>query len=1318
MTQDLTKGANAPIAIRRAELVLTWSGAADVDAAALLCTATGRVRSDDDFIFYNQPTHASRAVWVGTASARRKTLRFDLDAVEAAIQKVVVVASVDGSNFGSVTDVVVELRDPQAETALMRFQVPPASVETAMILGEVYLRDGQWKFRAVGQGYANGLGGVATDYGISVADEPAEVQQATVTSPPQSFPVAPAPAQAINYSRERRPASTPGRRAAPLSSGTNNHNGSEGVAPQSDTAADAPAHTAVSPTARPRPDRTSAAIPALQASASQLAPLAREWQHAVDEVVAAAKRIVEDFQASHADLTQWLQVLQTRRSELDRAFQDRYGQSTYGSGGAVMGHEAWDHAAHALVTRLRTESEPWTDKRRRELRIELEQQTRALLGAYEPMVREFSLTAWRAMRKQGVDQANTIVSDVARRAANVTEPPPPVGLRSQPVDPQKPDQTGPGPLNFYLGHVVSDWLTFSTTAHGNYESAAERIRLPSIRIPVVVDLDQVGALVVDQRRCVEGAVLNLLSALPANQFLIRIFDPEHGGDSAKFLYGLGDSADRIIGDRVKTSDRELSDLLQSTEEHITFVTQRFLQGEHKSLTAYNKAAGEVAEPYQLLVLYDFPSGFSRAGHLDEDQIDRLNKIVRNGPRTGVFTILVSAGSAVPKTTDQLPRFQAANELNAGTLASINTGDAGVRINTSVAAPPTTGTTGTVGAGTLSWRFEPAAPPSDAVVSSLLDTVKRNLHNASDVQVTPAKVAQLADQTQQTAATTLGERFTPTVAHPGRPETWWRATSAKAVVAHFGRIGARQVADLVLDSEVNTYGALVGGRPGSGKSVLIHAVIMSIAMEYAPSEIELFLIDFKEGVEFKQYADIGLPHARVIAIESERDFGLSVLQRAAAEIKTRGELFRGVGQGAANIEQFRARANQPLKRLVLIVDEFQQLFVRDDKIAAQSAEIIELILRQGRAFGIHLVLASQSLAGMAALGKHVLGLIPTRIALQSNEADSRMILGEENGDAQTLVRAGEGILNRKGGRKDANERFQAAFWDSDDRGAVLREVVERANAEGYPHATTVFAGHRAAEVTEVDAAVLVPAPERGSAAVAIPVGLPLTLDPVPLFARLRRESGGNLLIVDEHATGMLSIAVASLVRQGVNVDLLDFVGEDELWSDLAAQLEAEGVSVHGRGGMRSVLSDLAALVDERHELNDYRSPAHVLVVASMGRARDFDPNAFDDDDPVNMLARILRDGPEVGVHVISWFDRAAGINKRLSSQLVSEFGQRLVAQLSRDESGSLVDSDSAASLKPGQGLLADVDRATEHKVRTFASPPRGWLAALPSAVGPG
>lgn len=1036
--------------------------------------------------------------------------------------------------------------------------------------------------------------------------------------------------------------------------------------------------------------------------------IVEQWRNNASHVGNAATEIATQFIGAHSDLGRTLADLEAAKQAIHRAYTDRFGDSVHGYGGNAVRPQQWLAGAASVVGKLQSAPVPWTDKGRRQLRQELTQECNTVLGGYDATVREFCVAAWREMCSTGTAHAAAIHDRYLRTATPSTFPPAPVGPYRGPIDPSAQQKVGPGPLNIYLGEAIAGALTFSSTSHGNYESASHSAALPEISIPIVVDLDVVGAFVVNDRRCIERPILNLLTALPANQLVLRVFDPEHGGNSAKFLFGLGDSADRIIGDRVKTSDRELSELLQSTEEHITFVTQRFLQGEHKSLTEYNRAAGEVAEPYRLLVLYDFPSGFARGGHRDEDQLDRLNKIIRNGPRTGVFTILVSTEPAsISNVTGQLPWFLAGSPIDDRTIDAMSGWASGVPLPRVTPAPRGVGTTAQVAAGTLTWLFAPATPPSASIASSQLDAVKRNLHSAEDVKVTPQRVAELADQAQRSSAATLGERFAASTAHPDSPETWWRGSSQRAVTAHFGRVGARQVADLIVDSEVDTYGALIGGRPGSGKSVLIHAVIMSIAMEYSPDEVELYLIDFKEGVEFKQYADIGLPHARVIAIESERDFGLSVLQRARDEIKRRGELFRQAGE--AKLDNYRARTGRPMKRMILIIDEFQQLFYRDDKIAAESAEILELILRQGRAFGVHVLLASQSLAGLASLGKHVLGLIPTRIALQSNESDSRLILGDENADAQTLMRAGEGILNRKGGLKDANERFQAAFWDVDERGHVLEALTHRAAADRLDYVTTVFAGHRPAEVESVARSALMPA-ESDSTGLGVPVGLPLTLDPNPLFARLRRDAGSNMLIVDEAGHGMLAVALAGVATQGATIDLLDFVGDDDEWTAIAGVLESSpGITIHRRRGLKTALGDLLSVIDERHSLSDYKAAPRVLAIAAMGRARDIDPNdSYDDDAASNQLGKILRDGPEVGVHVVVWFDRPAGIGKRLDNQQLGEFGFRLVGQLSRDDASMLTDTENAAALKPGQGILADVDRTTESKVRKFAVPSVEWL----------
>ncbi|GGR62926.1 hypothetical protein GCM10010220_12430 [Streptomyces parvulus] len=185
-------------------------GVPDADASALLLVG-GKVRSDADFVFYNQPAHSSGAArHEGKRDAGGRvtdSLYVDLARVEPAIETVILAASSDGGSFGRVPDLYVEVRDAARDTVVARFDNPGATVETAFVLGEFYRRQGAWKFRAVGQGYDSGLEGLATDYGISV-DEP---QQAPPSAPPAPAVTTPPPPPAAPPA----PPVTPPAAAAP-----------------------------------------------------------------------------------------------------------------------------------------------------------------------------------------------------------------------------------------------------------------------------------------------------------------------------------------------------------------------------------------------------------------------------------------------------------------------------------------------------------------------------------------------------------------------------------------------------------------------------------------------------------------------------------------------------------------------------------------------------------------------------------------------------------------------------------------------------------------------------------------------------------------------------------------------------------------------------------------------------------------------------------------------------------------------------------------------------------------------------------------------
>ncbi|CAM5521475.1 TerD family protein, partial [Streptomyces fimicarius] [Streptomyces griseus] len=218
MTHTMLKGSNVPVDAAAVRAVLRWTpgaGVPDVDASALLLGASGRVRSDEDFVFYNQPRHPSglvrRLPKRSVPEGLTDTIEADLGALDASVDQVVIAASSDGAAFEQVPDLRILLFDAAFAEGdpLAVFDVrPETGEETAIICGELYRRGEGWKFRAVGQGYPTGLIGLATAFGISVdeseaandAQDPAAPAAAgplpAAVPPPPAVPPGPAPVTA------------------------------------------------------------------------------------------------------------------------------------------------------------------------------------------------------------------------------------------------------------------------------------------------------------------------------------------------------------------------------------------------------------------------------------------------------------------------------------------------------------------------------------------------------------------------------------------------------------------------------------------------------------------------------------------------------------------------------------------------------------------------------------------------------------------------------------------------------------------------------------------------------------------------------------------------------------------------------------------------------------------------------------------------------------------------------------------------------------------------------------------------------------------
>lgn len=208
----MTPGSNIPLPVTR--VAVDVSAPVRLDVSGLLLTADGKVRSDDDFIFYNQPSGPGVTYRSGGGTTP-DSITVDTSAVPPGIEKIVVTASPDaaGQTFQGI-EPTATIRDAANGSVISTFTPPQLGTETALVIVEIYLRNGAWKARAVGQGYANGLAGIATDFGVTVEEPAPAAQPAPVPPAPAAHPPAAPPAPAMDP-RVMAPPAPPAPPAAP-----------------------------------------------------------------------------------------------------------------------------------------------------------------------------------------------------------------------------------------------------------------------------------------------------------------------------------------------------------------------------------------------------------------------------------------------------------------------------------------------------------------------------------------------------------------------------------------------------------------------------------------------------------------------------------------------------------------------------------------------------------------------------------------------------------------------------------------------------------------------------------------------------------------------------------------------------------------------------------------------------------------------------------------------------------------------------------------------------------------------------------------------
>jgi hypothetical protein len=786
----------------------------------------------------------------------------------------------------------------------------------------------------------------------------------------------------------------------------------------------------------------------------------------------------------------------------------------------------------------------------------------------------------------------------------------------------------------------------------------------------------------------QSVVIRVLANTPPGKARFTFIDPVGLGQNVADFLSLGDYDERLINGKAWTEPQHIEQQLTELTEHMETVIQKYLRTDFASIREYNAQAHEVAEPFRFLVIFDFPVSFSEAA------ARRLVSIVRNGPRCGVYTFVIK------DTLKPLPYGFNLNDLDQAATAV--TWDEGK--------------TGKVSAVWAAGDFAKVELTPDTLAGRR-DLVNTIIARSGETALVAMKVDVPFDK----------------MADSSRPEALWQESTAKSLRAPLGPSGARKLQFLTLGEGLAHHGLIVG-RTGSGKTNLMHVIIAGLALTYSPEELQLYLIDFKGGVGFKPYAEQRLPHAAVIAIESEREFGSSVLHGLDHELQRRFELFRAAG--VDNLADYRKKqadrgVAHGMPRILLLVDEFQELFSRDDAIAMQARTIFDRMVRQGRSFGLHILLGTQSLAGSAQLPASTMGQMAVRIALPCSDADSRLILAQDNAAARSLSRPGEAIYNPAAGLVEGNNPFQAARLGDDDLQRHLRTLSAMATARGIRLNPIIFEGNEPAHLAECEPLLSLINADAWPAPPAAPVawlGEPVAVLP-PIAGVFRRQTGKHLLIVtrDEvEGAGALYAAWVSLLCQHrpttARFCVLDLSAADASWAPFASAVQSafgHEIETLDRRNTAATLGSLAALVKRRLESPSHGGEPVFLLILGLHRARDLRPDtdsyytpAGAQPAPAELLAQILRDGPEAGAHVLAWCDTVTNARRTLD-RAFGEFGMRLAGPMSMEESSLFLDCGDASRLdRPHRLLFCDEDRpGIVQKLRPYSLPSLEWLESV-------
>lgn len=738
---------------------------------------------------------------------------------------------------------------------------------------------------------------------------------------------------------------------------------------------------------------------------------------------------------------------------------------------------------------------------------------------------------------------------------------------------------------------------------------------------------------------VNGIVGRMMAGSQSGNIQLHMVDMKDLGGTSNMLKMLDRHVFNICA-RPSETQAEIADL----DVHVEDVVQNLLQGTYTSVENYNKGK-EKQEPYQVIVFRNFPFGIT------PDVANTIQRIIVNGIRAGVHFIFMVNTDFVANYEDcmkvsNIMRLEDANSVNA------------IEIN-------------------LTFH------ESDYRVKQEYTGLEES-YMYDIVQYVNAGFEMKKDEVLR-----LTDYMIP-------KDEWWTRHSANRVDIPFGMSTNKQIQKLNITQESGQNSAVVIGIPGSGKSVFLHVLIANAMVNYSPKELQMYLLDFS-GVEFDVYARHKLPHARVIAPEAEREFGLSILREVFEEGNRRMALCRE--KGVTNIVELKQKnPDLVVPRLLVIIDEFQKIFeIENDKISQEANSKIHSIIQEYRKFGINLILATQKLPAKSIVPYD---LIANRIVFKSDPNDFNNLIKWPHSTPQPRMLTGNCVYNNESGAEFSNYVTRSFFINASDE---LERLLDEVNHFALLHQDMIdnheLLTFRSDELPIFQDRILSDrhiehqdAPRE----VGVYMGESISISPCHVYVPLTKDSNNNILIIGGLPNVAKGIAyhtmlseIAGHTEKSCSVIKMNFMMDDDpmqklFESDMFAAI-SDYCNMQVADNAEDVLDFLKIV---KNDIIDARKNdpsillSHVFInIFEFQRGRMFDGTGSRGDmqsECSRLLEYILKNGPMVGVFTVLQVDNLANLSK-LGYNIQNMFDHRIALQMSERDSDKLIGNSAANRL---------------------------------------